>query len=163
VRKGLACQYTGAEQPVCAQLKTKGQPCTGPYECAEGLECNPQTYLCDDAQDSTPTGPSPFCYLASDDKADSGTDDGGPTCKTGGQICEEDGDCCSGSCIGGMCVAEGECLGNGQFCTQNADCCTGTCIDNICGEPSACVPQYGQCTTTFDCCDGLVCDTGMCL
>lgn len=161
--KGLACQYTGAEQPVCAQLKSKGQPCTSHSECAEGLVCNAQTFLCDDPQGGVPTGPGPFCYFGGNDSTDGGAEDSGPSCLSGGASCEAGVECCSGSCVGGVCQGGSECVEDGQFCTMNLNCCSGTCTDNVCGQATACVPQYGQCATTDDCCNGYVCDTGMCL
>lgn len=171
--KGLVCKYTGAAQTVCVQPKTKGQDCTASEDCAIGLYCNPQTYLCDTPSDADkPTGL--FCYVAVDvqdggvdeDGGDSdggGGSGGGQGCTPMNGSCSSGAECCSGMCQGGKCVIETQCLPDGQSCTSGSQCCAGTCNSGMCNGIGTCVAQYGACTSTSQCCSGFTCNSGMCL
>lgn len=158
--RGLVCKYTGAAQPVCAQPKLKGQDCTGADECAAGLFCNPQTYLCDDFTDASPKPDGLYCYASTE--ADAGPD-GSPECFENGATCTAAADCCSGSCAGGTCTPASQCLDDGASCTSSTQCCNGPCNNNRCNGIATCAPQYGSCSSTDDCCSGLYCNNNMCL
>jgi hypothetical protein len=71
------------------------------------------------------------------------------------QPCQEDGDCCSGSCNTGtnLCDNGFNCLVIGATCNTADECCSGTCTGDTCGD-CECVPVDGSCTTADDCCGG---------
>jgi hypothetical protein len=57
-------------------------------------------------------------------------------CRANGDTCSTDGDCCSGTCMGGSCEPPPQCVGRGGSCGTNADCCSGlTCGGHICDVP----------------------------
>lgn len=164
--KGLVCKYTGAAQPVCAQPKMKGQDCTGHDECADGLICSPDTFLCDDITDSSPKPDGLYCYVptnAGGPDGGQGGAGGGPGCSSNGDDCMYDNECCSGSCGGGTCMPAAECLDDGAFCTSSEQCCYGPCNNNECNGSSTCAPQFDSCTSSDDCCSGLYCNSNMCM
>jgi hypothetical protein len=87
-----------------------------------------------------------------------------PTCKTAGNSCALDTDCCSGDCgANGTCTLGGSyCIQPGDLCARDNDCCTGSCTIaagakvGTCDEPPA-GPAF--CTGV----DGVVCnDCGDC-
>lgn len=155
--KGLICRHTGAAQSVCAQPKIKGQECTSSSECADGLECNPDTYLCDDPIDQ-PQAAGLYCY------APPQTQTPGPVCLGAGDHCGQGEPCCAGlTCDGGVCSPNQQCVDDGGFCVSNGDCCDAVCTNNVCGDANACSSLYEPCVGSSDCCGTLVCDSGMCL
>jgi hypothetical protein len=95
---------------------------------------------------------------------DGGDAGGGVTCKTLGNHCATNGDCCSTLCKGGTCVNSSFCAQANDVCTVGTDCCSGVCngasatIHGTCGAPPA---GPANCTVT----DGMVCpmsEVGVC-
>ena len=107
-----------------------------------------------------------------------------PNCLPNGQGCSIPGDCCSNSCISGVCASQ--CSPSQDPCGVDGDCClghceTGTCCNNsgktsanacvddtdccnfhTCGTDSfCCTPSQGGCTDNGECCLGH-CETGTC-
>jgi hypothetical protein len=76
-------------------------------------------------------------------------------CFVQGTACNDNADCCNGTCVGapnGMCG----CTGDGQACQTATECCSGVCVNGTCG--SGCVMDGNTCTANSDCCGGY-CDT----
>lgn len=87
-----------------------------------------------------------------------------PACTLEGDPCEQDAECCSGQCLGGVCAAE---CSPYAPCAQDTDCCSGEvcgtdaqgdtyCQSEPLGAPS-CGTSGSVCTTDADCCSG-ACD-----
>ena len=88
-----------------------------------------------------------------------------PACLALGGACGVDGDCCTGFCAGGACVANGSCLAPGAACSARADCCSGDCEPIGAGGARVCTavckPDGSACQRASDCC-GLDCNGGVC-
>jgi hypothetical protein len=76
-------------------------------------------------------------------------------CRLDGEVCQMDGDCCSGTCTNGFCMGGVMCTLDGIACAGTADCCSGICTNNVCGD--ACAQMGEACATNADCCGGVVC------
>ena len=78
-------------------------------------------------------------------------------CLPDAQACNENSNCCSQNCQGGVCLPS--CSGGlGAPCTGMIECCEG-----ICGYPSGdptgtcCGPSGQPCEEEYECCPGLTC------
>ncbi len=83
-------------------------------------------------------------------------------CAGGGGGCTSSLDCCSLSCVGGICQTA--CMSDGQTCTSNGECCSGTCTGGTCAKlPSAssCSTAGNSCASDGTCCSNL-CTGGKC-
>jgi hypothetical protein len=82
-------------------------------------------------------------------------------CRTEGDLCDEDADCCSGVCgVDGRCPVTAECQTIGEPCTGFHECCSGVCADpgigtTICQYPSGCRSIGEVCLVDDDCCGAL--------
>ena len=86
--------------------------------------------------------------------------DGGD-CGKLGSACATGTDCCSGTCVGGVCNL-GACVADGQACSASADCCGGSCVGGACAALSGdCKSLNNPCNSASDCCSGL-CTNGQC-
>lgn len=85
--------------------------------------------------------------------------DGGCPLKANGEQCGGDGECCSGSCLGGLCTTgAGACFGLGHTCTANVECCGGNlCAPDAaggkrCSDQQFCGADGASCTRADQCC-----------
>ncbi|HEY8073219.1 MAG TPA: hypothetical protein VIF62_03900 [Labilithrix sp.] len=82
-----------------------------------------------------------------------------PSCRTTGNSCAVNGDCCSNFCNSGVCSQVSFCTQNGDVCASDNDCCGGACNKpagspfGTCGTVSA--TGAGNCTPS-----GVLCGTG---
>jgi hypothetical protein len=159
-----------AEGPLCAVI---GGDCTGNGDCCSnvctadkcesaGDGCVPLGEICTGTDSSCCSGncadiDGTFrCILTS-------------VCRGEGDLCDEDGDCCSGVCKDGHCPTIAECQTVGEPCTGFHECCSGVCADPgtgtmVCQYPSGCRSIGEVCLTEDDCCGGIcnpVGDTGL--
>jgi hypothetical protein len=81
------------------------------------------------------------------------------SCKTSGNACTTNGECCSKVCNGGICLAQVSfCAQTGDICQQNSECCGNVCTKTgsnpygVCGVPPA--PGGTMCDIA-----GIVCGT----
>src|SRR5262252_7298654 len=81
------------------------------------------------------------------------------SCRTAGNQCSTDGQCCSHVCRNGVCEgAVSFCAQNGDVCASNFECCGGLCTKaqgatlGVCGVPSA--PGATGCTVAGQLCSG---------
>jgi hypothetical protein len=81
--------------------------------------------------------------------------DCGPCCTAAGLSCDGDGECCSGACDQGLCLAGPG--ANGAACDSNPDCLSQTCCGNICTDPASYATDPNNCGGC-----GAVCDSGAC-
>lgn len=87
-------------------------------------------------------------------------------CRGEGDLCDEDGDCCSGLCgADGHCPVLAECQTVGEPCTGFHECCSGVCADpgtgtQVCQFPSGCRSIGEICLEDDDCCGGLCREAG---
>lgn len=154
--------------------------CKGPGEaCATGLECC--TSACNggvcDARACVADGLS--CAMNSDCCGANCQPDplgGGkceplnPGCRTAGNPCAADTECCSSFCNGGVCSARPSfCTQVGDACARNTDCCSGTCtiaggatlgvcgaVPSVPGSPN-CAPAGTLCFEASTTCGGSCC------
>jgi hypothetical protein len=75
-------------------------------------------------------------------------------------MCEQDGDCCTGICKTGLKNKDGKgrcrCVRKQGACTADENCCKGLpCNDGICGGPT-CAPPQGACTDVSECCNSAI-------
>ncbi|MFA6450674.1 MAG: FecR domain-containing protein, partial [bacterium] len=84
--------------------------------------------------------------------------------------CEDDNDCVSGKCEGGICKMEdkamqgGACVIDGSSCNGNGNCCSKNCENGLCAPApvaAACIPDASSCQAGTECCSG-VCADGKC-
>ncbi|MBI4914565.1 MAG: hypothetical protein HY825_01845, partial [Acidobacteria bacterium] len=63
------------------------------------------------------------------------------------------------------------CKADGEDCTHGVECCSKSCVNGVCGEPivGQCIPtNSGVCTADTDCCDytgpgsNVTCIAGFC-
>jgi hypothetical protein len=54
------------------------------------------------------------------------------SCASIGQSCGSPSQCCSGSCVGGLCSTGSSCTLAGQSCTSGSECCSGSCVGSQC-------------------------------
>ncbi len=82
-------------------------------------------------------------------------------CLRKGAACQQDADCCAGSCSGNGCTADPDpvCAQLGQTCNAGTDCCSGTCTAGVCAN--ACLTTGVACSGGADCCSG-TCTGGVC-
>jgi len=85
--------------------------------------------------------------------------DAGSCCASDGVACSADGDCCDGSCDGGICGGVA-CLVPGEDCDEDFECCTEICLRGRCSE-NACLPDGSECIESAECCNGF-CDENVC-
>jgi hypothetical protein len=56
------------------------------------------------------------------------------------------------------------CRGSGAQCNGGTQCCSGSCVTGMCAPPSTCRHEGDTCSTTADCCTpGLTCVGGACV
>ncbi len=77
---------------------------------------------------------------------------GGVVCPTG---CALSADCTA-------CIPVSPGAGLGTACASDIDCCTGTCVNGVCGEGVVCGTANAPCAASSDCCAGFSCVTGLC-
>jgi hypothetical protein len=84
----------------------------------------------------------------------------GRCCAPSGGICGSDDQCCSGSCLDGLCAEceGGVCCRSIGSCTDGPDCCSGLCVDGSC----TCIEPGNACSTDAECCGDAPCRGGVC-
>jgi hypothetical protein len=86
------------------------------------------------------------------------------------QVCTDDLECSSGSCVQGVCTSNG--LPIGEACTLNNQCASGVCTSGVCAvsgaavvtestEPTTARPVGSACTLDSECAS-LTCVQGLC-
>ena len=78
-------------------------------------------------------------------------------CAPNGSLCMSGPDCCSGTCVGGVC--EDACFPDGNMCSAFDQCCSNSCVNGTC--ESACSPDGSFCGDPDECCSG-ICIAGFC-
>ena len=80
------------------------------------------------------------------------------TCKTGGNACGGNAECCSKLCQNGTCfLGVSFCIQNGDACAHPADCCGGTCNIAAGGTLGTCSAPTGGATFCNGGIDGTLC------
>lgn len=83
------------------------------------------------------------------------------SCRSRGEICSRNADCCSGVCSGGRCPTQaqlGQKLFVGEPCTQDSECASYACASTYPGGPKVCQflggcrPADEVCTADLECC-----------
>jgi hypothetical protein len=69
--------------------------------------------------------------------------------------------CCSGVCRNNLCDEPELCLGPGAACTDNLDCCTNSCVGGVCDQNLCRGVGYG-CTDDAECCSRICGGDGTC-
>lgn len=83
-----------------------------------------------------------------------------PACQATGETCDEAFDCCSLSCVDGLCADA--CAGDSDSCERDEECCSSTCQDGACLPlTDRCGTSGNNCVTNGECCSGL-CWQGTC-
>jgi len=133
-----------------------GSTCTpggmGAQGCCNGLECLSAGEFGTVCRVRTP--PLSGADAGTPD-SDGGSADAGPSCLPNTQACSAGAECCSGTCIGGVC---GTCKTDGNTCGGNSECCSGACFNGVCHAPYTCVAEGGTCSGTSECCYGTTCN-----
>jgi hypothetical protein len=78
-------------------------------------------------------------------------------CAQNGQMCATGANCCSGTCVGGIC--QNACQPDGGPCMNFQDCCSGVCAQGKCG--TQCKQDGTGCMLGSECCSGS-CNAGTC-
>jgi hypothetical protein len=136
---------------------TTGDACTTDAQCCSRL-CDVPTQRCVSAMfNCAPTGagcktPTDCCSLHCNT---SSTCDAA-ACVGDAQTCVVDRDCCSGSCLGGICqTLNANCKTAGNACNGGAECCSTVCNNHVCSlRGSYCAQSGDVCYRDTDCCIG---------
>lgn len=122
-----------------------------------GTQCVPTSSACNPTADTCCSGVcngdadggAPFCHT--------------PTfCKGPGVGCAAGTECCTNSCVGGVCSST-LCLAQGQACTSGSQCCSTLCATTCQPVPGATCKTLGEtCNTGTDCCS-TNCQGGVCV
>jgi hypothetical protein len=173
-----------------------GDPCKEGIDCCS-LKCNATTGTCDPAlveclpAEASCTSPLDCCTMrceagscsgdaciqddvacTSNDQCCSGKCDGtcmplNTSCKTAGNSCAADGDCCSMLCANEVCqLASSFCSQQGDACARGDQCCSGVCaiaegaLLGMCAPPPSAPTNCGGvqgtvCSGCGDCCSRL--------
>jgi hypothetical protein len=139
--------------------------CGGKKKCCKGLSCGTPVGTTGTVCCQPPEG---ICADASECCGVAGTNfgttcDAGRCCRENRQLCERNGDCCTGQvCLQG-CIQPGVfacCKALGQACSNPFECCDGCgndCVDGVC-----CRALSQFCNQELPCCAGTVCQDGGC-
>jgi hypothetical protein len=124
------CDATSHQCTGIKQCSTDNQPCAVATDCCT-LDCAGGicgTAQCISDNQACTAGGTPCC---------SGTCGAGgtctplnTTCKTAGNDCATDGDCCNKSCVSGKCASPSSisyCTQTGDICYADGDCCSAIC------------------------------------
>lgn len=99
-----------------------------------GSECEAEEEVCDyrdnDCDGEVDEGCDTERCDGEDNDGDGEIDEGCPDCVFAGDSCEEDGDCCDGSCEEGVCVPP--CRPINTVCEEDSQCCEGDCASGTC-------------------------------
>lgn len=155
-----------------------GQACTGESSCVPGFRCQSiGNYKICVSNTSTVVESLDgwHCQRSSDCSSlycDSNSSCAvGVPCKTRGDSCTADKDCCSDRCDG-TCASSGDCSVHGDSCYSDGDCCTHPPGMNSCvwlgvtaGSrclASTCRHESDVCTTSNQCCRGQCSNSNRC-
>jgi hypothetical protein len=88
----------------------------------------------------------------------------GTYCRSEGEVCGTDEECCQGPCVADssgakLCRSSGICNVVGEACTGPSQCCSNACADigngfKICQYIGGCRPDKERCDKNTDCCTG---------
>lgn len=89
----------------------------------------------------------------------SGEDGGAPECKSDGQLCDDNSDCCGGSLCNEFnrrCTQLPKCIPVAKWepCETNLDCCSGKCEQGDCKAIEGCKPIGELFSFAWECCSG---------
>jgi hypothetical protein len=178
---GTACTRAGD----CCTLACNGGVCGGAECQEEGTDCSANAQCCSNLCDATrgnrcAIDPVALCRPSGENcnSGGSGTccfvcngsqrcDPGPGPCRVLSAICEQDSDCCHGSCSPdstGRTVCTAPPLADGMTCQAGFECTSGSCGSDppACGAAlKACVVSGGSCDEGGACCSGL-CAGGTC-
>jgi hypothetical protein len=143
---GGTCMNINTDEANCGEC---GNACAPSSLCCGGK--------CKDVQ-SDPSNCGDCGNLCAVDEVCSGGQCALPACKANGDQCDENSDCCSGSCNGSVCVCSPGSFPAGGTCQTDANCCQGRCVADHC----VCFPPdfppkpgvNGPCLADRDCCSG---------
>lgn len=162
-----------------------GAECSGDANCCAGNVCNsgvcgPPMQVCGGAGAACGAGLPACCNGICNDGTCPGAGGGGGgaggggggQCLAVGDMCNGDADCCSASCMDGMCIATNQCVQqdsvdaneNPIACNPANPCCDGLhCVFDLCFNDLQCVAAGSSCDAENDwCCWGLTCTNGSC-
>ena len=121
--------------------------------CESGGACLPAGENC------TSGGSSACCSLNCMEASDGIMRCGGlGRCRSEGEVCMENSDCCNYQCEGGFCLVMPECVVAGEACDINEACCSSVCADDGSGYRSCqflggCRPFGELCRSDAECCN----------
>jgi hypothetical protein len=141
-------EHCGADQDCCSVRCVSGL-CLPAGSCsAPGGACVTRATCCSGRCEPTPVGRVCLDYCARD-----------------GTTCASDLDCCSQSCVAGVCAGYGVCTPLGVACAASSECCAGGVCANVPGQciraTDECLCVGSACVTSKDCCTGQ-CYAGSC-
>lgn len=166
----LGCDGQKCVESLCA---TSGEKCESPAQCCsnrcEGGFCR-SGGACLPAGEDCSGGGASACCSGTCQKASDGVERcvSGGRCRSEGEVCAKDGDCCNHQCDNGFCLVLKECDVAGEACDNGKDCCSGVCADDGSGYHSCvflggCRPYGELCRKDADCCNNPAsADPGVC-
>lgn len=85
------------------------------------------------------------------------------TCLQAETPCESGAECCTLSCVDGLC-SDTQCIEDNATCSDNGECCSGQCVNDACAPINfgQCESAGNPCVDSGDCCSGLCNDEGYC-
>ncbi|MFH1237735.1 MAG: hypothetical protein V1648_05030 [Candidatus Aenigmatarchaeota archaeon] len=87
-------------------------------------------------------------------------------CKTVGETCSGNSDCCSGQCIASIppvCVSAPSCKAAGETCSLGNECCSGlSCTGGKCQSTPSCKTAGQTCSSGSECCSEFCSEAGIC-
>lgn len=77
-----------------------------------------------------------------------------PACGAFDATCAGPRDCCSAHCVSGKCSAS--CVSDSLDCSEDSDCCSGQCSGGVCAAlADGCATSGNACDDNDECCSGL--------
>lgn len=149
------CNDAATNQPGVCMIYNAEE---GVGRCQNPGGCAPTGEVCATA-DGTPSGSNQCCpqpVPAGDPNPCVQTAEGPYRCYgcfITGTACDDNADCCNGTCNNGVCG----CTGDGQSCQTADECCSKVCAPDGSGNlvcAPGCLPDAATCTANGDCCGG---------